>query len=612
MAAAFTRRFDAMALAMSRPFTTKQGPYDLNVKVPKALRAQSKGRRVSLPVAGEHYSVTIGEKVVLSLRTKDPETAKIRFRLAVQALSQYFEALAQGPQPLTRTQRTALVGDIYREAVRDLEADDTFLDAIEATTAEFEAHVAHHLGKADDEIAVDGSGPSKPADEKTAELMAAIDLYDSRALAAWALKHETDPAKRAIALESLYGSLVDDQIARKQILVDAFSRDKMLEVMDQAADAFGDLAQRRLTSLDFSDAFGSGLPAWNGQKPATPSPAATLRGVLTVEKLFAKWKEAHAASRSPSTLRRYGFSIDALIAFWGVRDVRLLTHEDIWEFARERQKTVPAATVNKNDLVAISSLLRWATTHLAGRLLASNPAEKVKLPEDKKTVTREKRFRDSEIAAILLAARRARFNPKMPRASASRRWAAWICAYTGCRIQETCWVTKDDIYRDGDVWMINFPKTKIDIARRVPLHPALIEEGLLAFHAQAPSGYLFCGDVPQKPGATRTQQEQRASELSEWIREQVSLDPSLSPNHGWRHTFITRAEDAGITKRQSNVITGHNTAKDASDGYYAPSPTELKKIIDRYPRYDLDPKPGTIPPSTSDAEGNPDTSERIG
>lgn len=163
-------------------------------------------------------------------------------------------------------------------------------------------------------------------------------------------------------------------------------------------------------------------------------------------------------------------------------------------------------------------------------------------------------------------------------------------------------MTKDDIYRDGDVWLINFPKTKIDIARRVPIHPALIEEGLLDFHADAPSGYLFCGDVPQKPGATRTQQEQRASELSEWIREQVALDASLSPNHGWRHTFITRAEDAGIVKRQSNAITGHNTKKDASDGYYAPSPAELKKIIDRYPRYDLDLKSGATSPLEADAE----------
>lgn len=93
-------------------------------------------------MADEHHSVMIGEKVVLSLRTKAPETAKTRFRLAAQALGNYFDAIAKGPQPLTRTQRTALVGDIYREAVRDLETDDSFLDAIEATTAEFDARPA--------------------------------------------------------------------------------------------------------------------------------------------------------------------------------------------------------------------------------------------------------------------------------------------------------------------------------------------------------------------------------------------------------------------------------------------------------------------------------------
>lgn len=590
MVSALTLRFDTMALAMSRPFTTKQGSYYLNVKVPKALRTLAKGRRVSLPVAGEHHSVMIGEKVVLSLRTKDAETAKTRFRLAAQALDHYFDALSKGPQPLTRTQRTALAGEIYREAAQDLDADDSFLDAIEATTTEFDANVAHHLGSTPVDDSLEGI-PARPADEKAAELLAAIDMYDPKALAAWALKYETDPAKRAVALEQLYGPLVDGEIARKQILVDETSRGKTLEVMDQAADAFGEMATRRLTSLDFTDPFGAGLPAWNAPTSATPVPVAAPRGVLTVEMLFSKWKEEHALSRSPSTFRRYGFSIDALIAFWGQKDVRLMTSDDVLAFAKERRKTIPAATINKNDLVAVSSILGWATSPLAGRLLASNPAYKIRLPEDKKTVTREKRFRDSEIAAILLAARQARFNAKMPRASASRRWAPWICAYTGCRIQETCWVTKDDIYRDGDVWLINFPKTKIDIARRVPLHPALIDEGLLDFHAKAPSGYLFCGDVAQKPGATRTQQEQRASELSEWIREQVTLDSSLSPNHGWRHTFITRAEDAGIAKRQSNAITGHNTAKDASDGYYAPSPAELKKIIDRYPRYDLASKP---------------------
>lgn len=289
----------------------------------------------------------------------------------------------------------------------------------------------------------------------------------------------------------------------------------------------------------------------------------------------------------------------------------LLAHADVWAWATKRATKVPAATVNKNDLVAVSSVLGWATTFPAGQILTSNPAKDVKLEEKKRTKTREKAFRDGEIAAILLAARRARPNPKMPRAAASRRWAAWICAYTGCRIQEVCWVRKEDIQQEGGIWLINFPQTKVDIARRVPLHSALIDEGILDFHAQAPSGYLFCGDVAQKDGATRTQQEQRASELSEWVREQVLLDADLSPNHGWRHTFVTRAEDAGISKRTSTAITGHNTKKDASDGYYAPSPKALKQVIERYPRYDLDLKPDVPAPSKSETARNSDTPDCV-
>lgn len=582
-----------MALSMPRPFATKSGSFYLNVKVPKALRDTARGRSVTLPVADRHATVTITDKVFLSLRTKDPETAKVRFRGAAHALSHFFDALARGPEPLSRTQRTALAADIYRQAARDLDTDDTFLDAIETTTTEFDAGVAHYLARKPNDAATDDetSYDEKPFDEKTAELLAAIDMYDPKALAAWAVKYETDPAKRTAALEQLYGPLVDDEIARKQLLVDDASRSMTLEVMDQVADAFGEMAVRRLTSLDFTDPFGAGLPTWNGPKQPAQLSTTNPRGVLTVLGLFEKWKEAHAKTRSASTLRRYGSSIDALSAFWGQKDVRLLAHEDVWAWAIERQKTIPAATINKNDLVAVSSLLGWATTYPAGRILASNPAKGVKLEEEKRTTKREKAFRDSEIAAILLAARHARPNPKMPRAAASRRWGAWLCAYTGCRIQEVCWVKKEDIQQEGGIWLINFPRTKVDIARRVPLHAALIDEGILDFHAKAPSGFLFCGDVEQKAGATRTQQEQRASELSEWIREQVPLDPDLIPNHGWRHTFVTRADEAGIAKRSSTAITGHNTKKDASDGYYAPSPKALKKVIDRYPRYDLTVKP---------------------
>lgn len=67
----------------------------------------------------------------------------------------------------------------------------------------------------------------------------------------------------------------------------------------------------------------------------------------------------------------------------------------------------------------------------------------------------------------------------------------------------------------------------------------------------------------------------------------MALPEEVSPNHGWRHTFCTLAEAAGIGKRTSNAITGHNKKKDASDVYVTPSVPQLKSAIDRFPIHDL-------------------------
>lgn len=74
---------------MHRPFATKSGCYYLNVKVKKALRDTARGRTLTLPIGDSHATVTLTDKVFVSLRTGDPETAKTRFRLAMHALDQY-------------------------------------------------------------------------------------------------------------------------------------------------------------------------------------------------------------------------------------------------------------------------------------------------------------------------------------------------------------------------------------------------------------------------------------------------------------------------------------------------------------------------------------------
>ena len=118
---------------------------------------------------------------------------------------------------------------------------------------------------------------------------------------------------------------------------------------------------------------------------------------------------------------------------------------------------------------------------------------------------------------------------------------------------------------------MQFLMTKDGNARVVPIHEHLIAEGLLDNWRSAGPGYLFVSHKSPKEGASRSQQEMRASEIASWIQTQVSLEDGVSPNHGWRHTFATNAEAAHIPKRLNTAITGHNKKKDASDGSGIPS-----------------------------------------
>ena len=236
--------------------------------------------------------------------------------------------------------------------------------------------------------------------------------------------------------------------------------------------------------------------------------------------------------------------------------------------------------------MAVSSILAWTTTHSGGKKAVKNPAVGVRLDVPKKRVRREKSFRRDEISAILKLARDVTLDPRYPRASASRRWCPWICAYTGARVQEPLWLRKEHVRLEDGVWILDFQQTKTWIARRVPIHAALIEEGLLEFVRSAPPGFLFVGDRPQKPDSTRTAQELRAAELASWIQSKVGLK-DVSPNHGWRHTWCTLAEAASIPKRFSNRITGHN-AEDASDRYVSGLISQLAIEPAKFPRYDLD------------------------
>ena len=201
--------------------------------------------------------------------------------------------------------------------------------------------------------------------------------------------------------------------------------------------------------------------------------------------------------------------------------------------------------------------------------------------------SRDRSFRTEEVSAILGLARDVEPGGAYPKAAASRRWVPWICAYSGARVQEPCWLEKKHVWRDEEtgIWVMMFPQTKTDLSRVVPLHDALVDEGLLDFVQAAPSGLLFVGDRPRKQmNEVRSIQEQRASQIAEWIRANAKLDAGVDPNHGWRHSFVSRVTGK-MEDRVLRAICGHNQKRSAADGYFHATVAEMKAGLDRFPRY---------------------------
>ena len=130
---------------------------------------------------------------------------------------------------------------------------------------------------------------------------------------------------------------------------------------------------------------------------------------------------------------------------------------------------------------------------------------------------------------------------------------------------------------------MRFPKSKSGRARFVPIHEELVREGFLLFWDQAPEGLLFA-DESAKEGASRSAPEMRASQVAAWIKKHVELEPGVSPNHGWRHSFATNLEAAGVLQTTSNALTGHGK-RTVSERYVTPSIPQLKDAIDKLAPY---------------------------
>jgi integrase len=298
----------------------------------------------------------------------------------------------------------------------------------------------------------------------------------------------------------------------------------------------------------------------------------------------------------PETIKQFGAIIRHLIKFLGHDDAAAVTPQDLvrWRNFLEREPLLAGRfrspkTINGSYMAAVKVVFGFGVNQL---LLPSNPMGDVaKVRAERKVKLREKDFTRAEQRTILNAALLKPEGRLSETRGAALRWVPWLCAYTGARVNEMTQLRAEDVKQIDGIWAIHITPeaggVKTDAARYVPLHEHLIEQGFLSFVA-GKAGPIFYDPAAarREGGAARGQYKKVGMFLAAWVRELGITDPTLKPNHAWRHTFKTICTEAGIEERAADAMQGH-ASKGVGRSYGSNSMAALSAQIAKFPRFRL-------------------------
>jgi integrase len=253
-------------------------------------------------------------------------------------------------------------------------------------------------------------------------------------------------------------------------------------------------------------------------------------------------------------------------------------------------KGLSPKTVGDKYLCAIQAIYRLA---ISKTVLKEDPTARVKVSIPRPQKTRPKGFTDEEAVQILTCAMAApaTFGRMAEHNLLACQWVPWIAAYTGARGSEITQLRREDLMQEHGIDCFRITpdagSVKTNAYRMVPLHPHLIDLGLVSFILSRPEGPLF-HPVNAAARSNGTLPAARVlGKVSEWVRSVAGItDTKVKPTHGWRHRFKTVGRDVDISLEYLDAIQGHSDRRASSD-YGEMSMKALYREIQKMPRYDV-------------------------
>jgi hypothetical protein len=276
-------------------------------------------------------------------------------------------------------------------------------------------------------------------------------------------------------------------------------------------------------------------------------PTATERSV-GLNDLMDKWaRERRVKAKSKE---EFVSKMGKLIEFVGHEDITRLTDRNVIGWKDQLLESGASDTKVENYLNVLKTLLNYAVRN---KILTESPARGISFKA--KDNGRDNRLPFTiEDARLLLIAARSNSNPVI-------RWANWISAFSGARLEEIVGSMREDIREVQGQWCIDISLNNraggaslknVGSKRLVPLHPAILNEGFLKYVDSLKNGPLFPNLRVDKYGK-RSHWGSKA--IGPWLR--AIIPDNRKVFHCWRHYFQDQCDLAGIEEKIQYAICGY-------------------------------------------------------
>jgi len=300
---------------------------------------------------------------------------------------------------------------------------------------------------------------------------------------------------------------------------------------------------------------------------------------------------------SQKTIVDYINSNNLLLEAFGDIPIDSLTHQHGRNYV-ELLKHLPSNRKKKYPDKSIKQLIELKDAQLMSQRTISKHVEKVsalfnwaikqgyisqnvfrgKLEPIRKTEVIEKYFTDQELNLILGNALK---SESLAQNKPERYWVTMLSAYSGARLNEVCQLNVSDIQKTDGIWTLNLNANSDDKSikteagnRIIPLHPKLIDLGLLGYMKQIQNQNqekLF-------PNLKKMRSTGYGTMISRWFAKylkKLGIKKKGKNFHSFRHTVVNKLITKKVYEPFIKELIGHSHGSITMDVYGGKKPLDI-------------------------------------